>query len=67
MPDLPADQAEQHKKKNLHQPAFEQSCAICHEPHGGDNEHLLRVKSANASASSAMGRSAARRSWKPSI
>ncbi len=43
-----ADQAEQHKKKNLHQPAFEQSCAICHEPHGGDNEHLLRVKSANA-------------------
>jgi len=43
-----ADQAEQHKKKNIHQPAFEQSCAICHEPHGGDNEHLLRVKSANA-------------------
>ena len=31
-------------KAHLHQPAFGQSCAICHEPHGGDNEHLLRAK-----------------------
>ena len=31
----------------LHQPAFKQGCATCHEPHGGDNEHLLRAKDAN--------------------
>jgi len=39
-----ADQAEQHKKKHLHQPAFEQGCATCHEPHGGENQHLLRAE-----------------------
>jgi predicted CXXCH cytochrome family protein len=38
-----ADQAEQHKKKHLHQPAFEQGCATCHEPHGGSNAKLLRA------------------------
>ena len=27
-----------------HQPAFDQGCATCHEPHGGDIEHLLRAK-----------------------
>jgi predicted CXXCH cytochrome family protein len=41
------DQAEQGKKHFLHQPAFKQGCATCHEPHGGDNDHLLRSKSAN--------------------
>jgi predicted CXXCH cytochrome family protein len=43
-----ADQAEQHKKSHLHQPAFEQGCATCHAPHGGDNQHLLRASSTNA-------------------
>ena len=38
------DQAEQGKKHFLHQPAFKQGCATCHEPHGGDNDHLLRAK-----------------------
>ena len=41
------DQAEQGKKQILHQPAFKQGCATCHEPHGGDNEHLLRAKDTN--------------------
>ena len=27
-----------------HQPAFEQGCATCHTPHGGEIEHLLRAK-----------------------
>ncbi len=40
--------AELAKKKVHHQPAFEQSCSICHTPHGGNNEHLLRVSSPNA-------------------
>ena len=57
-----ADQAEQHKKKYLHQPAFEQGCATCHEPHGGDNEHLLRAAIRTRCALSAMVPSAARRS-----
>lgn len=35
------------KKAHLHQPAFTQGCATCHEPHGGDNEHLLRASSPN--------------------
>ena len=43
-----SDQAEQAKKHTLHQPAFKQGCATCHEPHGGENEHLLRAKNANA-------------------
>ena len=43
-----SDQAEQFKKAHLHQPAFGQGCATCHEPHGGDNEHLLRAKTTNA-------------------
>ena len=38
------EQAEQGKKHVLHQPAFGQGCATCHEPHGGDNEHLLRAQ-----------------------
>ncbi len=41
------DQAEQGKKAHIHQPAFEQGCATCHEPHGGDNIHLLRAKTPN--------------------
>ena len=43
-----ADQADQGKKHFLHQPAFKQGCATCHEPHGGDNDHLLRAKAPNA-------------------
>jgi predicted CXXCH cytochrome family protein len=35
-------------KAHLHQPAFEQGCATCHEPHGGDNLHLLRARTPNA-------------------
>ena len=42
-----SDQADQMKKAHLHQPAFVQGCATCHEPHGGDNEHLLRAASPN--------------------
>ncbi len=42
-----SDQAEQHKKAHLHQPAFEQGCATCHEPHGNNNRHLLRVDNIN--------------------
>ena len=41
------DLAEQAKKHVLHQPAFKQGCATCHEPHGGENDHLLRAKTAN--------------------
>jgi predicted CXXCH cytochrome family protein len=32
----------------LHQPAFGQGCSICHEPHGGENNHLLRTKNINS-------------------
>src|SRR5262249_19904010 len=42
-----SDQAELAKKHTLHQPAFKQGCATCHEPHGGENNHLLRAKTAN--------------------
>ena len=42
------DQAEQGKKAHVHQPAFVQGCSICHEPHGGENLHLLRAKTPNA-------------------
>ena len=41
------DQAELLKKGHLHQPAFEQGCGTCHEPHGGDNPKLLRTKDVN--------------------
>ena len=42
------DQAEELKtKKVLHPPAFQTGCATCHTPHGGDSEHLLRVKDIN--------------------
>ena len=36
------------QEAHLHQPAFRQGCATCHEPHGGDNEHLLRAKKLDA-------------------
>jgi predicted CXXCH cytochrome family protein len=39
--------AEQHKKMTLHQPAFEQGCATCHDAHGSDHDHLLRVAGVN--------------------
>jgi predicted CXXCH cytochrome family protein len=42
------DQAEQGQKAHAHQPAFVQGCATCHEPHGGDNVHLLRAATPNA-------------------
>jgi len=42
-----SEQAELMKKGHLHQPAFEQGCATCHEPHGGDNPNLLRTKDVN--------------------
>jgi len=34
-------------KRVLHQPAFQTGCATCHEPHGGENQHLLRAKEIN--------------------
>lgn len=40
-------QAEEMKKAHLHDPVFKQSCAICHEPHGGENLHLLRAANPN--------------------
>jgi predicted CXXCH cytochrome family protein len=39
-----SDIADLAKKQVHHQPAFSQGCATCHTPHGGDNDHLLRVK-----------------------
>jgi predicted CXXCH cytochrome family protein len=43
-----SEQDEQMKTKKVHhQPAFQTGCAICHEPHGGENEHLLRAKEIN--------------------
>ncbi len=42
------EQAEMVKtKKVLHRPAFQDGCGTCHEAHGNDNEHLLRVKDIN--------------------
>jgi predicted CXXCH cytochrome family protein len=43
------EQAEMLKtKKILHRPAFRDGCGTCHDAHGNDNEHLLRVKDVNA-------------------
>ena len=42
-----SDQSDQMKKAHLHQPAGHTGCATCHEPHGGDNEHLLRASTTN--------------------
>jgi len=43
------EQAEMLKtKKILHRPAFREGCGTCHDAHGNDNEHLLRVKDVNA-------------------
>jgi len=43
-----SDQAEiQKTQKVLHQPAYQQGCSVCHTPHGGDHEHLLRVADTN--------------------
>jgi len=39
-----SDQAELHSKKVLHQPAFQQGCAACHDPHGSDHPKLLRAE-----------------------
>jgi predicted CXXCH cytochrome family protein len=39
-----AEQADEGKKRVLHQPAFQQGCATCHDPHGNDTEHLLRAQ-----------------------
>jgi predicted CXXCH cytochrome family protein len=42
------EQAEMVKtKKVLHRPAFQVGCGTCHDGHGNDNEHLLRVKDVN--------------------
>ena len=42
------EQAELLKTKKVHhQPAFQTGCATCHEPHGGENQHLLRAKDVN--------------------
>ena len=32
------------KKAHLHQPAYGLGCATCHQPHGGNNDHLLRAQ-----------------------
>ncbi len=43
-----SEQADQMKKAVHHQPAFKQGCATCHEPHGSDNDHLLRAQGQHA-------------------
>jgi predicted CXXCH cytochrome family protein len=35
------------KKRVHHQPVVKDGCGTCHEPHGGENEKLLRVKDTN--------------------
>jgi len=43
-----SEEADIHKtQKVLHPPAFEQGCSVCHTPHGGDQEHLLRAADTN--------------------
>ncbi|HET9407528.1 MAG TPA: cytochrome c3 family protein [Candidatus Sulfotelmatobacter sp.] len=42
-----SDIADLHKKTTLHQPVFEQGCSTCHDGHGNDNPHLLRVANTN--------------------
>src|ERR1019366_9249154 len=42
-----SDIADLEKKPVHHQPVFVQGCAICHQPHGSDNEHLLRAADTN--------------------
>ena len=41
------ERTEDFKKKHVHQPASDLGCATCHEPHGGDNAHLLRKANVN--------------------
>lgn len=42
------DRAQQHKSaKFLHQPAFKDGCYFCHQPHGSENNTLLRVAQVN--------------------
>ena len=42
------EQAEMLKtKKVLHGPVVKDGCGTCHEPHGNENAHLLRVKDIN--------------------
>ena len=37
-------QAQIHQtQKVLHKPVFQNACSICHAPHGGEREHLLRA------------------------
>ena len=38
----------QKTKKVLHEAAFRTGCSTCHEPHGGENDHLLRAKTINS-------------------
>ena len=38
----------QKTKKVLHKAAFRDGCSTCHEPHGGENNHLLRAKTINS-------------------
>ena len=35
------------RKRIFISPPFDKACAICHEPHGGANAHLLRTKKVN--------------------
>jgi predicted CXXCH cytochrome family protein len=38
----------QSTKNVLHGAAFRTGCSTCHEPHGGENSHLLRTKTVNS-------------------